>query len=130
MQADPNDPQAAFEAFQGAGSPDAMRQAVAQFPELAQLIPTIEQVIQTQVPPEARPAFEQRLAWLRQIVGEGGGATASDEQQQMEAAVQQLVGLYQQHGEAGLRQVLGQQGMTPDQIEQLIAVVKQALGEA
>ncbi len=47
-----------------------MRQAVGQFPVLAQMIPTIEQVIREQVPPEARPAFEQRLAWLQQIMDE------------------------------------------------------------
>ena len=28
---------------------------------------TIEQVIREQVPEEAKPAFEQRLAWLKQI---------------------------------------------------------------
>ena len=68
QQANPNDPQAAFEAFQQAGSLDAMRQTVEQFPVLAQMIPTIQQVIQQQVPPDQRPAFEQRLAWLQQIV--------------------------------------------------------------
>jgi len=68
VQANPNDPQAAFDAFQRAHSLDAMQQTVLQFPILAQMIPAIEQVIQQQVSPEYRPAFEQKLAWLRQIV--------------------------------------------------------------
>jgi len=68
MQADPNDPQAAFEAFQLAGSPEEMRKAIEQFSILAQMIPTIQQVIQQQVPPQHRSDFEQRLVWLRQIV--------------------------------------------------------------
>lgn len=67
-QANPNDPQAAFEAFLRADSPDAMEQAVRQFMVLAQMIPAIEQVIQQQVSPEHRSALEQKLAWLRQIV--------------------------------------------------------------
>jgi len=69
VQSNPNDPQAAFEAFEQAGSVDAMRQLVAQFPVLAQMIPTIEGVINEQVPPEDRPALEQQLAWLRKLVG-------------------------------------------------------------
>jgi tetratricopeptide (TPR) repeat protein len=58
--------QQAFAAFQQAGSVEAMQQAVARFPLLAQadFIVTIEQVITQQVPPE------QRLAWLRQIINE------------------------------------------------------------
>ena len=66
-QADSNNPQAAFEAFQQADSLDAMRQVVVQYPILKQMIPTIEQVINEQVPPQHRPAFETRLAWLKQI---------------------------------------------------------------
>jgi hypothetical protein len=31
---------------------------------------TIEEVINQQVPPEHRSAFEQRLTWLRQIVAD------------------------------------------------------------
>lgn len=69
-QVDPT--QAAFEAFQQADSPAAMRQAVVQFPFTTQpdFIAAIEQTIAQQVPPEHRPAFEQRLAWLRQIANE------------------------------------------------------------
>ncbi|MBZ0276380.1 MAG: tetratricopeptide repeat protein [Anaerolineae bacterium] len=63
-----SDLQAAFEAFQQAGSQEGMRQVVGQFPILRQLIPTIEQFIRENVPPEHKPALEQRLAWLRQIV--------------------------------------------------------------
>jgi tetratricopeptide (TPR) repeat protein len=68
-----SDPQATFEAFQRAESLDAMRQAVQQFPILMQMFLSIEQVIPQQVPPEHRHAFEQRLAWLRQVAGERGG---------------------------------------------------------
>lgn len=64
--------QQAFEAFQRAESAEAMQQAVARFPLLAQadFIAAIEQAIAQQVPPEYRAAFEQRLAWLRQIANE------------------------------------------------------------
>jgi serine/threonine protein kinase len=68
----PPDPvQAAFEAFRRAGSPQAMQAAVAQHPLLqdARLIQVIEQAIAEQVPPEQKPAFEQRLAWLKQVTG-------------------------------------------------------------
>jgi hypothetical protein len=49
-----------------------MRQVVARFPALAQadLIAVIAQFIAEQAPPEQRPYFEQRLAWLRQIAKE------------------------------------------------------------
>jgi len=67
-QSIPNDPQAAFEAFQHTRSLETMRKAVQQFPILAQMIPTIEQVVQQQVPVQHRSDFEQRLVWLRQIV--------------------------------------------------------------
>jgi hypothetical protein len=45
---------------------------VARFPLMAEadFIAAIEQAIAQGVPPEHRPAFEQRLAWLRQIAGE------------------------------------------------------------
>jgi len=59
----------AFDAFQQADSVAAMRQAVARFPLLVQpdFITAIEQVIAQQVPLAERPAFTQRLTWLRQI---------------------------------------------------------------
>jgi tetratricopeptide (TPR) repeat protein len=66
-----NDPQAVFDAFQRVESLEAMRQAVQQYPILVQMIPAIQQVIEQQVPPELRPAFEQRLAWLHQIAKGG-----------------------------------------------------------
>jgi len=61
--------QQALEAFQQAGSVVAMQQAVAQFPSLARadFIATVEQTIAQQIPPQLQPAFQQRLAWLRQI---------------------------------------------------------------
>jgi tetratricopeptide (TPR) repeat protein len=64
--------QQALEAFQQAESVIEMQQAVAQFPLLARVdfLGIIEQVIAQQVPPEHRPALEQRLAWLRQIANE------------------------------------------------------------
>jgi len=67
-QANPNDPQAAFDGFQQITSLKEMRQLIVQFPILAQMIPTIEHIIKQQVPPKQRPLFEQQLAWLRQIV--------------------------------------------------------------
>jgi serine/threonine protein kinase/Tfp pilus assembly protein PilF len=74
MEAAPQvDPaQLAFEAFQQADSLEAMRQAVAHFPLLAQadFIAAIQQAIAQQVPPEHRPTFKQRLVWLRQIAEE------------------------------------------------------------
>jgi tetratricopeptide (TPR) repeat protein len=62
-----NDPQVAFEAFQRVTSLDAMRHVVAQYPILKDMIQTIQKTIQTQVPPELKPEFETRLAWLIQI---------------------------------------------------------------
>jgi len=62
-----NDAQVAFEAFQRATSLDAMRQAVGQYPILKDMIQTIQQVIQMQVPPHLKPEFETRLNWLIQI---------------------------------------------------------------
>jgi hypothetical protein len=61
--------QAAFEAFQRAGSLQEMQAAVAQHPILKdpEFHAAIEQIIREQVPDEAKPAFEQRLAWLKQI---------------------------------------------------------------
>jgi tetratricopeptide (TPR) repeat protein len=61
--------QQVFETFQQAGSLVAMRQAVASHPILieANFITAIEKVIDQQVRPEHRPAFEQRVTWLRQI---------------------------------------------------------------
>ena len=49
----------------------AAQAAVAQHPMLKdkQFIRVIEKAIQEQVPPENQPAFNQRLAWLKQIAG-------------------------------------------------------------
>jgi tetratricopeptide (TPR) repeat protein len=69
----PVDPaQQVFDAFQEAVSPEAMRQIATRFPLLleAEFMPTITQVIAEQIPPEQRPAFQQKLAWLRQIAAE------------------------------------------------------------
>jgi tetratricopeptide (TPR) repeat protein len=62
-----NNPQVAFGAFQRSTSLDEMRQAVAQYPMLKGMVQTIQQVIQTQLPPNLKPEFETRLAWLIQI---------------------------------------------------------------
>ena len=61
--------QAAFDAFQRAGSLQEMQAALAAHPMLKdpQFHTAIEQAIREQVPEEAKPAFEQRLAWLREI---------------------------------------------------------------
>jgi tetratricopeptide (TPR) repeat protein len=61
--------QQAFDAFQQAGSSAAVAQVVAQYPFMVDeaFMAAVEQAINQQVPPEHRPAFEQRLTWLRQI---------------------------------------------------------------
>jgi tetratricopeptide (TPR) repeat protein len=61
--------QAAFEAFQRAGSIQEMQAALAAHPMLKapEFYVAIERVIREQVPDEAKPAFEQRLAWLKQL---------------------------------------------------------------
>ena len=48
-----------------------MQAAAVQHPMLkdAQFILAIEELIAEQVTPEQKPAFEQRLAWLKQIAG-------------------------------------------------------------
>jgi tetratricopeptide (TPR) repeat protein len=68
----PNVAQQAFESFQRADSPAAMQRAVAQFPLMTDpgFITAVEQAIAGQVPPELKPAFEQRLAWLQQTAKE------------------------------------------------------------
>ncbi len=59
--------QQAFEAFRQAVSAAAMRQAVGQYPFMAQadFIAAIEQVIAQQGPAEQRAYFEERLGWLK-----------------------------------------------------------------
>ena len=67
----PNTAQAAFEAFQLADTLQVMQTAAAQYPMLkdGHFIQTIQKIIIEQVSPEYKPAFEQRLTWLKQIVG-------------------------------------------------------------
>ena len=64
-----NPAQAAFAAFQQTSSAEEMRAAVTEYPFMAdaQFIAAIDQFTTEQVPPEHKPAFQQRLAWLRQI---------------------------------------------------------------
>lgn len=126
MQVASNDPQAAFDAFQRVGSLNAMRQLLTQFPILVQMIPTIEQVIQQQVPAEGRPPLDQRLAWLRQIAGQAQKSVAESEEEQ---TIRQLVSIYQERGELGLRQLLQQEGLSASTIANIIDLVKQASGE-
>jgi len=63
--------QAAFDAFRRAGSLQEMQAAAVQYSMLKDkhFVQTIEQLIREQVPPEHKPVFEQRLAWLKQIAG-------------------------------------------------------------
>jgi hypothetical protein len=51
-----------------------MRRVVAQYPLMAdpQFIAAIEQAIQTQVPPEHKPTFQQRLDDLKRIAAARG----------------------------------------------------------
>jgi serine/threonine protein kinase/uncharacterized glyoxalase superfamily protein PhnB len=64
--------QAACEAFQRAASSQEMQAAASQYPFMTDdgFIQTIEQVIGEQVPPEHKPAFQERLDWLRQIINQ------------------------------------------------------------
>lgn len=65
----------AFEMFQKANSVEEMKRTVAELPFLTDVnfIAAVEQAVTEQVSPEHRPAFEQCLAWLRQIVSEQTG---------------------------------------------------------
>ena len=65
-----NPAQAAFEAFQHANNPQAMSKVLAQYPLMANpdFIEILEEIIEEQVPPEDRPQFEQRLAWLKESI--------------------------------------------------------------
>ncbi len=56
-----NDPQAAFDAFQQTKSLDDMRATVKKFPILKQMVPTIENTINEQVPQILKPLFERPL---------------------------------------------------------------------
>ena len=49
-----------------------MRRVAMQFPIMtdADFVAAIERAVGRQVPPEDRPYFEHRLAWLRQIASE------------------------------------------------------------
>jgi tetratricopeptide (TPR) repeat protein len=64
--------QQAFNAMMQAGSLYELRQTVAQFSLMTgqEFIQAVEQVITQQVPPEHKPAAEQRLDWLKQIANE------------------------------------------------------------
>ncbi len=61
--------QAAFGAFRRAGSIQEMQTALAAHPILKDLEfhAAIEQITREQAPDEAKPAFEQRLVWLKQL---------------------------------------------------------------
>lgn len=63
--------QSAFEAFQYANSPSIMEATVEQYPFMKEVgfIQAIEQVIKDQVPLNLKPAFDERLNWLKQIAG-------------------------------------------------------------
>src|SRR5688500_17032925 len=67
----PNPAQAAFEDFQLVASPEEMIAVIAKYPFMADdgFLQAVEQTISTVIPPNLQPAFEQRLAWLKQIAG-------------------------------------------------------------
>jgi TPR repeat protein len=67
-----NPAQQALNALVQAGSLDDIQQALVRFPFMTgqEFIQSVEQVIVQQVPPEHKPAAEQRLDWLRQIANE------------------------------------------------------------
>ena len=64
-----NSVQAAFEAFQRADSLQAMQAVLRQYPFMTDngFIQAIERTINEQAPPNIKPAFEQRLDWLKQL---------------------------------------------------------------
>ncbi len=64
-----NTAQAALEVLMNAASLAVMRQAVQRYPFIIdpQFIAAVEKHIAQDIPPEHRPAFAQRLAWLKQI---------------------------------------------------------------
>ena len=69
-QSDPA--QLAFEAFQRAASPQDIQLAVMKYPIMInqQFIQAVEEIISEQVPSDLKPAFQQRLATLRQIANQ------------------------------------------------------------
>lgn len=66
-----NSAQSAFEDFQHTTSFHDMQVASAKYPFMTdkQFIQAIEEIINEQVPPEHKPAYEERLSWLKQIAG-------------------------------------------------------------
>ncbi len=64
-------PQGAYHAFLYASSYEELRAAVAQHPIMVEpyFIRSLQEYIAELVSEEARPALEQRLAWLSQIAG-------------------------------------------------------------
>jgi eukaryotic-like serine/threonine-protein kinase len=68
--------QQAFVAFQQAGSPDDMAQAVVQYTFMTddEFIIATEQSIDQQIPPEHRYSFRRRLTWLKRIAEEQNSA--------------------------------------------------------
>jgi tetratricopeptide (TPR) repeat protein len=67
-----NSIQIAFEDFQRAVSHQDMQNVVIQRPFMKdnQFIQAIEEILNEKVPPEHKPAFEERLGWLRQIANQ------------------------------------------------------------
>ena len=61
----------AFQAFKDTDSYQDMQVVVVQYPMLKEdrLIRVIGRIIDEQTPPKQKPVLEQRLAWLKQIVG-------------------------------------------------------------
>ena len=66
--------------------------------------------------------------WLKQIVGDAPPQPPSEEQ--VDQMIQQLVNVYRQFGENGLRHFFQEQGMPDSEIDQLIEDVKQANKES
>jgi serine/threonine protein kinase len=70
--ADPNQIEAAFEAFQHAASPNDIIIAVKKYPFMADtnFIEALDEIISTKIPPNNRRSFQERLATLRQIANQ------------------------------------------------------------
>lgn len=71
------------------------------------------------------PGALELVAQVRQVMGQAPTQLQHNEQEQI---IRQLMSIYQQHGEAGLRQMLMQQGIPTAQVDGIIAAIKQILG--
>jgi tetratricopeptide (TPR) repeat protein len=125
----------AFKAFQKSGSFDRMQHAVEKFPLMTGInfIAGVEQVLAQQVTPEDKPAFEQRLTWLRQIANNLAfkAFQESGSPDRMQHAVEKLPLMTSADFIAGVEQILAQQVVPEDKpaFEQRLTWLRRIAGE-